>query len=39
MSLLVAKFAKKSHIQITISHKLFDTNSSFHVKWHTTGKV
>ena len=23
----------------TISYKIFDTNSSFHVKWPTTGKV
>ena len=23
----------------TIIHKIFETNSSFHVKWRTTGKV
>ena len=23
----------------TIAHKIFETNSSFHVKWRTTGKV
>ena len=23
----------------TISHKIFETNSSFRIKWHTTGKV
>ena len=23
----------------TIIHKIFETNSNFHVKWHTTGKV
>ena len=25
--------------QPTIIHKIFETNSGFHVKWHSTGKV
>ena len=26
-------------LRTTTSHKIFETNSSFHVKWRTTGKV
>ena len=29
----------KKIFPVTISHKIFDTNSSFHVKYRTRGKV
>ena len=29
----------KKRFSETIGYKIFETNSSFHVKWHATGKV
>ena len=29
----------KKRFTETMIQKIFETNSSFHVKWHTTGKV
>ena len=33
------KIVKTITVKSTIIHKIFETNSSFHVKYHTTGNV